>query len=289
MTMKEKYAQRAQEYEELKKSSKAHFWVDQVSRYVEPFQIFGNLYYVGDNNICMHLIDTGDGLLLCDAGNYGSEGMLVNAVWEAGFNPHDIRWIILSHGHVDHIGCADFFRKMYGCKIYLGAPDAEMWKENPEQSLVQNSSNVSDRLYEPDEIIDDGDCLTFGNTEIQFYMVPGHTKGCLAYFFNVTDGNRTLRAGYYGGFGFNTLTKEFLTEIGDPELTMRQVYLDSLSKVRGQAVDIYLGNHTNNNRVLEKRQMMLEQPGTNPFINPNEWGEYLDQKREELLQFMKQN
>lgn len=98
--------------------------------------MFGNLYYVGDNNICMHFIDTRDGLILCDSGNYGTEGMLVNSVWEAGFNPYDIKWLLLSHGHMDHIGCAEFFRTMYGCKVYLGEPDANMFREQPELSLL---------------------------------------------------------------------------------------------------------------------------------------------------------
>lgn len=286
MTLKEEYQQRLNEYEALKRTSHAHLWIDQVNRYVEPFQIFGSLYYVGDNNICMHLIDTGDGLLLCDAGNYGSEGLLVNAIWEAGFNPHDIRWIILSHAHVDHIGCAEFFRKMYGCKLYIGAPDARMMKDAPEQTLVQRSSDISHHLFEPDEVINDGDILTFGNTAIEFYLVPGHTKGTLAYFFPVSDGSRTLRAGYYGGFGFNTLTKAYLTETGDPDLQMRQTYLESLNKVRDQKVDIFLGNHTNNNRLLEKRKKMLEEPDVNPFIDSSEWRTYLDRKRDELLAFM---
>ena len=46
--------------------------------------MFGNLYYVGDTWVCIHLIHTGQGLLLIDAGNYNTSGMLINAVWEAG-------------------------------------------------------------------------------------------------------------------------------------------------------------------------------------------------------------
>ena len=36
--------------------------------YMEPFRMFGNLYYVGDRKVCSHLIDTGDGLILFDSG-----------------------------------------------------------------------------------------------------------------------------------------------------------------------------------------------------------------------------
>lgn len=56
--------------------------------------------------------------------------------------------VILSHGHVDHIGGVNFLRKMFGCKVYLGEPDAVMFKEHPELSLVQESGNSLEMLFE---------------------------------------------------------------------------------------------------------------------------------------------
>lgn len=262
-------------------------WMDQESRYVHPFRIFGNVWYVGDSWVCVHLIDTGDGLLLIDSGNCAATAMLVNAIWEAGFNPADVKWIIHSHGHVDHIGGAVFFKKMFGTKLYLGEPDARMFRERPELSLIHESTDISDVLFEPDEVIRDGDVLTFGNTTMRFFMVPGHSEGCIACFFDVYDGERTVRAGYHGGFGFNTLRKEYLQEIGDTELTMRRKYLESLEKVRSQKVELFLGNHCINNQTLERRKKQIADPdGPNPFIDPALWGNYLDAKRDELLAFM---
>lgn len=289
MNYKEQYELHMQEFGKLKNSDTAHLWINQAKRYVKPFQIYGNLYYVGDSDICMHIIDTGNGLILCDAGNYGAEGMLVNAIWEAGFNPYDIKWLLLSHGHMDHIGCAEFFRTMYGCKIYLGEPDARMFREQPELSLVGTTPSCTYQLFEPDEVIRDGDVRTFGNTTIEFYLVPGHTPGTLAYFFDVTDGIEKKRAGYYGGFGFNTLTKEHLLQAGDPELKTRAIFQESLTKVRNQHVDIFMGNHTINNQLLEKRKKMLEDPNKNPFIDDKLWGAYLDEKLKALLKLCEEN
>ena len=95
------------------------------------------------------------------------------------------------------------------------------------------------------------------------------------------------RCGYYGGFGFNTLSKSYLIEIGDPEYKTRQTYLNSLAKVRGEKVDIFLGNHTLNNDTLGRmKQLLADPPGPNPFLDENAWGEYLDFKRDALLKFM---
>lgn len=262
-------------------------WLDQESRYVHPFQIYGNVWYVGDSWVCVHLIDTGDGLLLIDSGNCGATAMLVNAIWEAGFRPADVKWIIHSHGHVDHVGGANFFKKMFGTKLYLGAPDAEMYRSRPELAAIHDSHNDMDSLFVPDYEINEGDVLTFGNTTMTFYLVPGHTPGCIACFFDAHDGGETWRCGYYGGFGFNTLQKDFLIEIGDPDYRTRQIYLDSLAKVRDQKVDLFLGNHCINNQTLERRQRQLADPtGPNPFVDPEAWGKYLDQKRDELTAFM---
>ena len=188
---------------------------------------------------------------------------------------------------MDHIGGANFFKKMFGSKLYLGKPDAVMFREHPEIAMVHDSHDDKDAIFVPDYEIEDGEILTFGNTTITFYMVPGHTAGCISCFFDVDGPVGIKRCGYYGGFGFNTLLKDYLVETGDPDLKTRQTYLESLAKVRDQKVDIFLGNHCENNQTLERRQMQLENPNCpNPFIDPTQWSNYLDQKREDLMAFI---
>ena len=267
----------------LLKMSGRHY-VGQESRYVHPFQIFGNVWYVGDDWVCVHLIDTGDGLLLLDSGNIGASAMLVNAIWEAGFRPADVRWIIHSHGHLDHIGAAGFFKRMFGTKLLLGAPDAEMFRERPSLSLLQCANNAQEALFEPDAAIRNGDRLVLGKTTLDCRLVPGHTAGCVALFFDAHDGAETRRCGYYGGFGFNTLKRAYLESFGFDVEQARQTYLDSLAKVRDEKVEIFLGNHCQNNDTIGRRKRQLENPGgPNPFIDPDAWRLYLDSRREELL------
>ena len=286
MSMKEDYRNYLDRREEFLKGPMSKYWVNQEARYVKPFQIYGNLYYVGDSWVCAHIVDTGEGLLLFDAGNCGAEAMLIQAIWEAGFNPADVKWLVMSHGHVDHIGAANFFKRMFGTKLYLGAPDAEMYRTRPELSVIQESTDFMDELFVPDVEIHDGDKIRFGNTDVQFYLVPGHTVGCIACFFDVTDGKETKRVGYYGGFGFNTLQKDFLIEIGDPTYEMRKIYLESIKKVRDEKVEIFMANHTNNNDLLNRRQYMLDHPGEKPFVDDTLWKNYLDMKYNDLLKLM---
>ena len=287
MSIRQSYEAYLARREALTAAPMSDIWMDQESRYVHPFQLYGNVWYVGDSWVCVHLVDTGDGLLLIDSGNCGATAMLVNAIWEAGFNPADVKWIIHSHGHLDHIGGANFFRRMFGTKLYLGEPDARMFRERPEISAIYDTHNDCDGIFVPDYEIKDGDVLTFGGTVMTFYMVPGHTDGCVAIFFDADGPEGVKRCGYYGGFGFNTLQKEYLIEIGDTELRTRQIYLDSLAKVRDQKVEVFLGNHCINNDTLGRRKKQQADPdGPNPFVDDRAWGAYLDEKRDALLAFM---
>ena len=188
----------------------------------------------------------------------------------------DIIWLI---------GGAIFFKRMFGTKLYLGEPDARNYREHPELSLVQDSGSLAHDVFEVDHEITDGEAIRFGNTEILFYLVPGHTDGVISAFFDVSDGNSTLRAGYYGGFGFNTLQKSYLDDIGDTKYEMRKTYLKSLDKVRNQHVDLFLGNHCVNNDTLG-RARRLKDGDRDAFIDDRAWGEYLDSKRDALLELM---
>ena len=287
MSLQSDYQDFLQRHEKQMSGPLAKYWKNQEARYVHPFRIFGNVWYVGDDWVCVHLIDTGDGLLLIDCGNIGATAMLVNAIWEAGFNPADVKWLVLSHGHLDHIGGAAFFRNMFGTKIYLGAPDAQMYRKRPELSFVQDADSATATIEAPDVEIHDGDVIQFGDASVQFYLSPGHTMGVISCFFDAHEGDRTVRCGYYGGFGFNTLQKDYLIEIGDPEYKTRQVYLNSLAKVRDQKVELFLGNHCINNDTLGRRQKQLENPdGPTPFLDDQLWKNYLDMKRDDLLKFM---
>lgn len=289
MSLKSDYAEYLRRQKEMKEGPLAHIWVEQEKRYVKPFRMYGNLYYVGDSWVCAHIVDTGNGLLLFDAGNcgQGATAMLIQAIWEAGFNPRDVKWLVLSHGHVDHIGAVNFFRRMFGTRIYLGEPDSRMFREHPEQAILQDSGDCMDELFEPDVEIMDGDVFDFGGTKVKFYLVPGHTAGVISCFFNVTDGNQVKRVGYYGGFGFNTLQKDFLIEIGDTDYSMRQTYLNSIQKVINEKVDIFMPNHCVNVDLLNKRQYMLEHPeAENPFVDSDAWRKYLQMKYDSLKKLM---
>jgi len=256
-----------------------HFFSRPEEHYVEPFRIYGNLWFVGNENVGSYLMDTGEGLILIDTGFPTTRDLMIQSIWEAGFNPRDIRYIFHTHGHFDHFGTTNFLVHLSGAKTCLGAGDAKMFRERPELALVKDAHYSKVPLFVPDIELEDGQVITLGNTSVRCVSVPGHTMGVMAYFIELTENGETQLAGLYGGVGLNTLCRDFVLEYGVPE--HRACYVNSLEKVRYEPVTITLGNHTAQNNTLGKRQQMLDNPeGPNPFIDPAEWQRAIDQNIE---------
>lgn len=253
---------------------------------LSPFCIFGNLYYVGDQKACPHLIDTGEGLILIDTG-YGHElPYLLENIRTLGFRVEDIKIIIHTHGHYDHFGCTQAIQAISGARVYMSRVDTELIRQMPERALVHHSCVPNAQIPWPDVELEDGDHVRLGNTDISCVLSPGHTFGTMSFFFDVTDGVQTLRAGYLGGAGFLTMYKAYCSWYHLPE-TKCEAMKQTIQKLWNKKVDITLGNHPDQNNTLGKRAYMLENPGTNPFINPQCWQIFLSRLEELRAEFEK--
>src|SRR3954468_13997338 len=69
---------------------------------IAPFKLFDNLYYVGPGFVSSWLIPTPGGLILIDTAQEPYIDHVVDSIKKSGFDPKDIKYIVLSHGHLDH-------------------------------------------------------------------------------------------------------------------------------------------------------------------------------------------
>ena len=185
-----------------------------------------------------------------------------------GFDPRDIKYILLSHGHYDHVNGAAALKELTGAKIFLGKDDL------PLVTGEVNHFSTKVRPLCPDFLLNDGDTVTLGNTSVKCISTPGHSDGTMSFFFDVTDGDQILRAGMFGGAGTNTLTSEFLQKNRLP-FENRTKFLNSIQSLRTERVDIFIGNHVGNNDT-EGKLKALGEAEKNPFICPYEWAKFLD-------------
>ena len=262
------------------------FYRDPLPYRMEPFKIFGNLYYVGNKKVCMHLIDTGDGLILFDTG-YGNDFyLLLESIRGLGFDPHDIKIVIHSHGHFDHFNGGKAMRELFGAKIYMSRVDTELIEERPERALCEYGPAKYTEICWPDEKIDDGQIITLGNTSVRCVLTPGHTHGTMTYFFDAVDENgKRLHVGYMGGCGFLTVYRDYCRDMDLPADKLEKMG-ESIRRVYDEPVDIVIGNHPNQNNTIEKAEYFAEHPDDNPFINPKAWHIFLDALDENRVRLM---
>ena len=119
-------------------------------------------------------------------------------------NIDNIEYILLTHGHFDHVLKADEYRKLTGAKIVIGEYEDEFTR-NSELNL---SSTLTRKLgidFSADILIKDGDSINLGNTKIKAVHTPGHTKGGVCYIIdnNIFSGD-TLMKGTVGRTDFVT-------------------------------------------------------------------------------------
>ncbi len=221
---------------------------------MEPFRIIGNVYYVGTFQASCHLIDTGEGLILIDPGYSNTLYLVVRSIYELGYNPKDIQYIINTHWHGDHTEATKAMTDLSGAKTLIGRDDEEKARKH----------------FAPDILIKDGDVLTLGNTTISFMETPGHTKGTISFFFETEENGKTYRVGMFGGAGANTLAQGHFDYDG-----CREGYRNSLHRLQKEHVDVFIGNHVWNNDTLVKGKTLME-TGENKFIDGDLWHQFLD-------------
>ncbi len=246
-----------------------------------PFCLVDNVYFVGNKDNASHLIDTGEGLLLLDTPFASQAYLLLESIRELGFDPHDIRWIVHTHGHFDHFGATRMLVEKYGCQTYFPAADLPLLNEHKElnwcDELNQPFEPPYDMWFAPDVLMHPNDTYTFGNTTMTVRDAAGHTPGTMAILFTLPGG---LTAAMHGGIGRNTLSAAYSRKY-DLGNTWRTAYLRSMQTLRELEVDVVLGNHPGQNDTFGKHERRT--PTDNPFIDPTEWARMIDRCVEEYL------
>ncbi len=91
-----------------------------------------------------------------------------------------LQYILLTHGHFDHIGGVSEVMKRYHPQLVIAAEDAEMLR-SPAKSLAAFSGFRKQDMMKQDIIVNDGDTLLVGGITVKVIQTPGHTKGSVCY------------------------------------------------------------------------------------------------------------
>ncbi len=230
--------------------------------YAESTQVFDNLYFVGGRIHSSWALTTSEGIIIIDTlYPYNSEESIIGGLERVSLDPADIRYVIISHAHGDHIGGAQILQERFGAEVVMGEADWELIETYPNRYVSM--------APESDIVATDGMELTLGDTTVQIWETPGHTPGTLSYTFSVFDNGRPVEVAYSGGTAFN-----FHNNTPDPGIRNFQTYIDSQAHIARQAAasgaTVLLSNHSEFDNAYNRNRMLA---GRGDGPHPYEVGE----------------
>ena len=166
------------------------------SEAVPPFRIVGNIHYVGARNIASYLITTPQGHILIDTGTTAMHDVIRKNVQALGFSTSDIRIMLSSHAHFDHVEGHAAMKALTGAQVMAMAGDAEALSSGKDNSAL---GAVGWTPVAVDRVLKHGDTVTLGGTTLRAVHSSGHTQGATTWFTTVEEKGRRYSVAILGG------------------------------------------------------------------------------------------
>lgn len=107
-----------------------------------------------------------------------AEESYINEIKQSGVN---LKYILLTHGHFDHVLGVDKFKKVFGTDVYVSKEDLSQVKLVPDM-MQMFAGMVPVNISDINKFVADGDEFFIGKTKIRAIATPGHTQGGICYF-----------------------------------------------------------------------------------------------------------
>ena len=216
--------------------------------YAEPAKVFDNLYFVGGKLHSAWALTTREGIILIDTiYPYNSDELVIGGMQKVGLDPKNIKYLLISHAHGDHIGGAEMVQTRYKARVVMAGPDWDLVEKYPNRYKTMAPKR--------DIVATDGMKITLGDTTVSIWLTPGHTPGTISYTFTVLDRGKPVNVAYSGGTAFN-----FVNNTPDPGIKNFQIYIDSQKHMAAQAAatnaTVLLSNHSEFDNAVNKNRML---------------------------------
>jgi acetyl esterase/lipase len=241
----------------------------------EPFPAhkgIGNVYYVGSKDLAMYLITTPEGHILINSGFERTVPLIQKSVESLGFKMSDVKVLLASHAHSDHVAGHALLQKVTGAKVYVMRGDDQVIASGGKGQYLY----TTDR-WDPckvDRVLQDGDEVKLGGVTLVARLTPGHTRGCTTWTWRVEDGGKKYDIVVIGSPnvnpGFQLVNNKDYSEIADD-------FAKTFRILKSLPCDVFLGAHGGYYGMVERYEL-LKKGDANAFVNPEGYKEYVAQK-----------
>jgi metallo-beta-lactamase class B len=158
---------------------------------VTPFNIIGNIYYVGASDVTSYLIKTSQGIILIDGGFAETAGQIKKNISTLGFNLSDVKIILNGHAHPDHVGGIAELKRDSGATFEAMTQEIQPLEHEGKGTFYRGDRKLFESI-KVDRQLHDGSTVQLGGTTLIAHLTPGHTPGCTTWTTTVFDRGRTL-------------------------------------------------------------------------------------------------
>ena len=236
----------------------------------KPFpahKVIGNVYFVGTELLGSFLITTPEGHILINSDFETTVPGIRASVEELGFRFTDIKILLGSHAHGDHMQADAMVKELTAARVMAMEQDVPALKK----------MTPGNKPHPIDRILKDGDEVKLGGTTLVAHLTAGHTKGCTTWTLKTQEGGKTYDVVILGSIGVNPgyilVNNKDYPQIADD-------YIRSFKVLRAMPCDVFLASHGSFYGLEEKYPKLGK--GPNPFIDPEGFKAHIDLKEKEF-------
>jgi metallo-beta-lactamase class B len=242
-----------------------------------PHRIADNLYYVGSKGLSTYLVTSSKGHILINPSFERTVPLIRASVEKLGFKMTDVKILLTSHAHDDHVGGFAALQALTGAKVYVMAGDDQ---------TVASGGVKGQYLYKStwkpckvDKVLKDGEEVVLGEAKLRAHLTPGHTRGNTTWTMSVTDQGQTLNAVIIGSPNVNS-GYQLVNNKEYPEIAAD--FARTFRVLKALQCDLFLGAHGLYYDMPAKFKRM--KPGApNPFVDPGGYREYVAEREQFYL------
>ncbi|MSU64058.1 MAG: subclass B3 metallo-beta-lactamase [Pedosphaera sp.] len=247
-----------------------------------PHRIADQLYYVGSRGLATYLITTPEGHILINSSFERTVPMIRASVEKLGFKFGDVKILLASHAHNDHVEGHALVKQLTGAQVHVMKGDDVVISTGGEGQYLYD---MRWRPCKIDRVLMDGDKVTLGGISLVARLTPGHTRGCTTWTMQAKDGGKLLNVVIIGSpnvnAGYQLAKNPNYPAISDD-------FARTFKTLKSLPCDIFLGAHGNYYGMEAKHQKLTSSSGGNPFVDSQGYRAYISDREKFYLDTLAQ-
>jgi metallo-beta-lactamase class B len=235
-------------------------------------KIVGNVYFVGSEQLGSFLITTPAGHILINSDYEETIPVIKASVEKLGFKFSDIKILLGSHAHPDHMSGDALFKELTGARVMVMEQDVPALR----------NMRQGGKEHPMDRILNDGDTVELGGVTLTAHLTPGHTQGCTTWTLKAEEGGKIYDVVVVGSLSLNAAV--LVNNTAYPRIA--DDFRRSFAKMRTLKADVFVGSHNGFYQMAQK-YAKLAAGGPNPYIDPEGYKALIDSSEKAFNDRMK--